>query len=113
MSLPGRSLLNRGEESPLRRWVVAAGLFVPVVILAVVMLRTYRVERQYAATSQHVVREYAAIAAWQFARLANMLLHEQAIQALAIVGTAGTGESQTLIPPARILAAVPDSIAHH
>lgn len=44
---------------------------------------TWRSERRIAAVTDRVVHDYAAIAVWQYARRANMALHDEVMQAFS------------------------------
>ena len=67
------------------RSIVDAAVWAPLVLLLVVTLMTWRSERRQAAIQSGVLRDYAAIAAWQYARRANMALHEEVMHAFTRV----------------------------
>ena len=67
----------------MRRWLIIAALFAPLASLTVVTLRTWRAERGYLATTEQVRRDYAAIAAWQFAQRAQSVMHDEASRILS------------------------------
>ncbi len=64
-----------------RSWIAFAALFAPLLLLTVVTAMTWRAERKYARVSARVVHDYAAIAAWQYARRASTALHEEVMAA--------------------------------
>ena len=82
MSIARRVRLARPRATGDRTgWIVSAALFTPLVLLLLVALLTWRAERQYAAVTHRVVHDYAGIAAWQYARRANMALHDDIMSA--------------------------------
>src|SRR5829696_7948058 len=70
-----------------RGWIAYGAIFAPLLLLLVVTAMTWRAERRYAAVTQRVVHDYAAIAAWQYARRANMMLHDEATHAFRAIST--------------------------
>src|SRR5688572_4930562 len=88
------------------RWMASTALFVPLLLLLVVAARTWSAERRYAAVTHKVVQDYAGIAAWQYARTANMVLHDEAMRAFSGIskGHQRTGAASPLDSPEAILA---------
>src|SRR5687767_9477307 len=100
-------LARPGATGDRRGWIVSAALFAPLVLLLLIAAQTWRAERQYAAVTHRVVHDYAGIAAWQYARRANMALHDEIMSAFTGVasGHQRTGHLAALQSPASILAA--------
>ncbi|MEX2179058.1 MAG: HAMP domain-containing sensor histidine kinase [Gemmatimonadaceae bacterium] len=94
-----------------RRWLVAAALFTPVLLLAVVTAMTWRAERTYAQVTDRVVHDYAAIAAWQYARRASEALHDEVMAAFlgCCAGHMRLGAAPRLASPHSLLATRPDT----
>src|SRR5688572_14377357 len=90
--MPGRSVRSDGTGR-----IVTAALCAPLVLLLVVAAMTWRSERRVAAVTDRVVHDYAAIAVWQYARRANMALHEEVMRAFA--GPAGPAHQRTSASP--------------
>ena len=88
-----------------------AALFAPLILLIVVAILTWQAERRYEAMTGRIVHDYAAIAAWQYARRTDIALHEEAMQAFRGIaaGHQRAGRADTLLPPSSILAARSDS----
>lgn len=82
-------------------------LFAPLILLLLAAVRTWRAEQRYAAVTHKVVHDYAGIAAWQYARSANMALHDEAMRAFSGIAQVHQRTSHAEVPqsPARILAA--------
>ncbi|HYN82922.1 MAG TPA: HAMP domain-containing sensor histidine kinase [Gemmatimonadaceae bacterium] len=99
-------LARPGATGDRRGWIVSAALFAPLVLLLVVALLTWRAERQYAAVTHRVVHDYAGIAAWQYARRANMALHDDIMSAFTGIasGHQRTAHLAELQRPTSILA---------
>ena len=99
-------LARPGVTGDRKGWIVSAALFAPLILLLLVGLQTWRAERQYAAVTHHVVHDYAGIAAWQYARRANIGLHDDVMSAFAAIasGHQRTGQVHRLQPAASILA---------
>jgi len=78
---------------------------VPLLVLLAVAVMIWRAERRYAAVTHRVLHDYAAIAAWQYARGANSALHDEAMQAFMTVTMEHqrTGPSDQLKPAASLL----------
>src|SRR5687768_12739163 len=101
----------RSEQREERRnWIVRAALFAPLVLLLVVAAMTWRAERRIETMTSHVVHDYAAIAAWQYARRATNALHHEAMQAFRGIaqGHQRSDARELLHPAARILDARTD-----
>ena len=87
--------------------VITGALFAPLVLLLIVAGMTWRSERRVAAVTDRVVHDYAAIAVWQYARRANMALHEEVMHAFPHPASAGhqrTGSPAVSESPAALLA---------
>ena len=78
-------MLKRAVADGWKRRIVDAAVWAPLILLLVVTLMTWRSERRQAAVQSGVLRDYAAIAAWQYARRANMALHEEVMHAFSRV----------------------------
>jgi signal transduction histidine kinase len=89
------------------RWIAIAALYAPLLLLLVVAFRTWNAERRYAEVTHGIVHDYAGIAAWQYARRANIVLHDEAMSAFS--GIAGghqrMGAGDRLQSPDAIVAA--------
>lgn len=87
------------------RWVTSAALFAPLILILLVTARTWSAERRYAVLTHKVIQDYAGIAAWQYARRANMMLHEEAMHAFGGIskGHQRTGMIERLESPQAIL----------
>ena len=94
-----------------RWWITVLAMFAPVLLLAVVMAMTWRAERQYAAMTRRVINDYAAIAAWQYARRVNGALHDETMNAFRGIaaGHQRTSYSHPLAPAGEILEARTDT----
>jgi signal transduction histidine kinase len=68
------------------QWIVAAALVAPLVLLLFVAVRTWRAERRYGAVTRSAVQAYSSIAASQFARRANVMLQQEAMNAFMANG---------------------------
>lgn len=64
-------------------WIITAALFAPLVLLLIVAGMTWRAERRISAVTDRVVHDYAAIAVWQYARRANVALHDEVMKAFS------------------------------
>lgn len=84
---------------------MSAALFAPLLLLLVVAVRTWQAEQRYAAVTHRVVHDYSAIAAWQYARRANAVLHDEAMAAFKgiAVGHQRIGSAAPMSPPSAIL----------
>ncbi|HVF38926.1 MAG TPA: HAMP domain-containing sensor histidine kinase [Gemmatimonadaceae bacterium] len=109
----GRHATGSGARVDRTRWIASVALFTPILLLLLVALRTWRAEQQYAAVTHKVIHDYAGIAAWQYARRANTVLHDEAMRAFAGVakGHQRTAASATLESPETMLAARPTADA--
>src|SRR5688500_1625291 len=89
------------------RWVASVALFAPLLLLLVSAVRTWRAEQRYAAVTHKVTHDYAGIAAWQYARTANMALHDEAMRAFSGIakGHQRSSHDDVLQSPDMILAA--------
>jgi signal transduction histidine kinase len=67
---------------------VTGALFAPLLLLVVVAAMSWRSEKRYAVVTDRVIHDYAAIAAWQFARRATAALHNEAMQAFEAIASA-------------------------
>ena len=75
--------------------VVYTALFAPLALLAVVTAMTWRAEQRYERVSERVVHDYAAIAAWQYAKRLGDGMHEEAMQAFRGVAEGHRRSSNT------------------
>jgi signal transduction histidine kinase len=98
-----------GAEKDAMRWIAPAALFAPLVVLLLVAANTWKTERQYAAVTHKVTRDYAGIAAWQYARRANTVLHDEAMHAFSGILSGHQREAATgpALSPSTILSAQP------
>ena len=89
-----------------------AALFAPLAVLVAVAVMTWRAEQRYRAVTQRVIHDYAAIAAWQYARRANNALHHETMHAFRGIadGHQRTSGHEVLVSPALILSAAADSV---
>jgi signal transduction histidine kinase len=67
--------------------VLTTAMLVLLAVVGVAVHQTRRAERSYEATAQRALRDYAAVAAWQFARRASDELHQDVSTAMSSVGT--------------------------
>ena len=91
------------------KWITSAALFAPLVLLLVASVRTWRAEQRYAAVTHRVLNDYAAIAAWQYARKANTVLHDETMRAFSGIAK-GHQRAEASVPlqsPEAIIAARP------
>lgn len=88
-----------------RGWLVAAALCLPLLVLLAVALITWRAEQRYARVTERVVRDYASIAAWQYARAADSVLHAPIMAAFGPVSRSHqrTGAASTWLPASALL----------
>ena len=97
---------SAGKPADRMRWIASAALFVPLLLLLFVALRTWGAERRYATVTQKVVHDYAGIAAWQYSRKANIALHDEAMRAFTGIarGHQRSGTADSLQSPGAIVA---------
>ena len=103
----GMSRPSGSGRRDFRSWIVLAALVLPVAFLLLSGVRTWQAERRYAAAARQVAHDYAAIAAWQYARRANMALHDEVMHAFVGIATGHrrTSANAPLESPAVLLAA--------
>ena len=80
-SRPSTPTRSAGSDGTGR--IITAALFAPLVLLLFVAAMTWRSERRVAAVTDRVVHDYAAIAVWQYARRANIALHDEVMHAFS------------------------------
>ncbi len=85
--------------------ILTTALFAPILLLVVVLAMTWRAERRVAVVTDRVVHDYAALAAWQYARRANMAVHDEVMRVFgpAPGGHQRTRGSSTSLTPAILL----------
>ena len=88
-----------------RGWLVATALCSPLLVLLVVAAITWRAEQRYARVTERVVHDYASIAAWQYARAADTVLHHAIMGAFGPVSKSHQrfGAAPPWLPPAALL----------
>ena len=86
--------------------ILTTALFAPILLLVVVLMMTWRAERRVAVVTDRVVHDYAALAAWQYARRANMAVHDEIMSVFGPPpgGHQRTSSSSTSLPPSVLLA---------
>ncbi len=96
---------RNGAPGDHRGWIVSAALFAPLVLLLIAAIGTWRAEARYARVTERVIHDYAAIAAWQYVRRANVALHNEAMGALKgiAMGHRRTSEADPVLSPEAIL----------
>ena len=86
--------------------IVIAALFTPLLLLLFVTVMTWRSEGRIAAVTDRLVHDYAAIAVWQYARGANMALHNEVMEAFSGAPPPThlrSDPAASLEPPSRLL----------
>lgn len=88
-----------------RGWLVATALCAPLIVLLIVAAITWRAEQRYARVTERVIHDYASVAAWQYARAADTVLHAAIMGAFGPVSKSHqrTGPTSRWLPPATLL----------